>query len=77
MVIGVSINIFLVLLFFCIFCFVFNIVTRLNVGELNQMVLQRLRRVFLEGEFGVESDSYKFHLRTDFESLTIQVQNGF
>ena len=40
---GVSINIFLVFIFFVFFYFVFNIVTWLNVGEFNQMVLQCLR----------------------------------
>ena len=29
-------------------------------------------KVFLENEFGVESDSWKFHVRIDFEPLTIQ-----
>ena len=40
LVIGVSINIFLVFLFFPVFlffCIVFNIVTELNVSEFNQM----------------------------------------
>ena len=29
-------------------------------------VPQDFLKVFLEGEYGVGSDSYKFHLRTDF-----------
>ena len=39
LVIGVSMNIFLVFLFFkyVFFCFVFKIVTRLNASEFNQM----------------------------------------
>ena len=37
MVIAVSINIFLVLFFIVFICFVFNIVTGLDVSEFNQM----------------------------------------
>ena len=37
LVIGVSINIFLVFPFFVFFCYVFNIVMGLNVSEFNQM----------------------------------------
>ena len=37
MVIGVSTNISLVFLFLCFFCFVFTIVTGLNVSEFKQM----------------------------------------
>ena len=33
---------------------------------------QDFLKVFLESEFGAESDSLKFHLRIDFESLTTQ-----
>ena len=33
---------------------------------------QDFLKVFLESEFRVESDSQKFHLRIDFESLAIQ-----
>ena len=33
---------------------------------------QDFLKVFLESEFGAENDSYKFHLRTDFEPLSIQ-----
>ena len=33
--------------------------------------LQDFLKMFLEGEFGVKSDSWKFRLRIDFESLTI------
>ena len=33
---------------------------------------QDFLKVFLESEFGAESDSKKFHFRIDFESLAIQ-----
>ena len=38
------------------------------------LVLQRPRisQSVFEGEYGVESDSEKFHLRIDFKSLAIQ-----